>query len=157
MAMIKVCLMYQEELERQVDYDSDFDSDFGFEDDYDDFEDDEEKDSYVVALEGVEVEEGEEDEEDEEEDEEGPFDADPMCAEHFLHFKKYFTQAEGAAFIAGCEEGGAVANAIEAAADSMAEACEDDDDEDDYGLYDSDEDDDEEDDDDEDIPWKDEA
>jgi len=62
-------------------------------------------------------------------------DEDIMQPEHFYHFKRFFTEKEAADLVAGAEEDGAVAKAIEAALDSMAnpevELEEGDDDEDD--------------------------
>ena len=101
MPMMKMALIYQEELEEELPLAIDDldDEDDGEDDDADDDEE--------------EAEEGDDDDDD-----------DLMRPEHFYHFKKYFTEADAAKLVNGAKEGGELSVAIEAALDSLFNAYE---------------------------------
>jgi len=140
MPMMKMSLMYQEELDHDPFL-------FTGEDDYED-------EDGPAAIEG----EGDEEEADDDDDDDDDVEMEHvMRPEHFYHFKTYFTEAEAAALIEGVKEGGSFSLAFEAAVAQMLADDDDDDDDGEEEEEEEDEDEDEDDDDlewDEDVPWK---
>ena len=153
MPMVKICLMYQEEMEDMdraaVDYDF---LDYEMSDDEEEEADGAGPEAKLLTTGGSESEEeSDDDDDDDDEDDED----DIMDADHFLHFKQFFTQAEAAKLVGGFGEDGALCLAVEAAMESVSHDWESD--EDDSEGEDFDESDDEDDlidADDEEIAWK---
>ena len=104
--MIRVALIYKQEIESE-------DPPFYIDEEDDDLEDD------PIEDEEEDEAEGEDDDEDDEDDED-----ETMRPEHFYEFKRFFTEEEAAALVEGAEEGGALAKAVDATLDSLVAADE---------------------------------
>ena len=156
MPLMKLAVLYQDEIDKLGGYDEYMGSD----DEDDEIESDDEDEDVDAALAAnlISVEEASDDEDDDEDGFEADLLNEIFRPEHFYYFKSFFTAKEAAALV-GAAEGGKLAAAMEAALASYQAEAQKVWDDDTFGVgpYESEEDDDDlfedEDDDDDDDDW----